>query len=80
MTPLAISLSVFVAPIVGAIPSSEYTLLELSNLLEGDIIRLFRQIIDILRQMKKAANEPELISRIEDCISKIDRDVVSVEF
>jgi superfamily II RNA helicase len=56
------------------------SVLELSNLLEGDIIRLFRQIIDILRQMKKATTDSELVNKIEACISRIDRDVVKVEF
>lgn len=53
-------------------------ILKESNLLEGDIIRLFRQIIDSLQQIRRAS--PELGDKVTKCINKIDRDVVKVEF
>lgn len=55
-------------------------LIPLSNLLEGDIIRLFRQIIDYLRQIRKGFNEESKRKRIETCLDKIDRDLIRVEF
>jgi superfamily II RNA helicase len=59
-------------------------LLEMCNLAEGDVIRLFRRIIDNLKQIKAALivsiNDDALIEQINRCISKIDRDIVSVIF
>ena len=55
-------------------------LMEYSNLLEGDYIRLFRQIIDFLRQVRRATHDHDLIDKVEDGIRRIDRDVVAVEF
>ncbi len=53
------------------------SLIEMTNLLEGDIIRFFRQIIDRLGQIKKA--EGTLSDKISNCIARLDRDVVKVE-
>ncbi|MEM2116074.1 MAG: DEAD/DEAH box helicase [Candidatus Woesearchaeota archaeon] len=56
-------------------------LLDLTNLAEGDLIRLFRNIIDYLRQLTKASEMyPELQRRFEYMIKKIDRDVIRVDF
>ena len=55
-------------------------LMEYSNLLEGDYIRLFRQVIDFLRQIRRATTDHDLIDKVEDGIRRIDRDVVAVEF
>jgi superfamily II RNA helicase len=51
-----------------------------SNLEDGDYIRIFRQIIDFLRQIKKGTHDEELRVKVEECIELIDRDVVKVEF
>ncbi len=53
-------------------------LLDMTNLLEGDIIRLFRQTIDHLRQIKRASMDHDLAEKIKRCIEKIDRDVIAV--
>ncbi|MBW2987553.1 DEAD/DEAH box helicase [Candidatus Woesearchaeota archaeon] len=53
-------------------------LLQKTNLAEGDIIRLFRQIIDRLGQIMKA--EHSITDKLKRCLEKIDRDVVAVEF
>jgi superfamily II RNA helicase len=59
----------------------EFTeLLNYSNLLEGDIIRMFRQTIDLLQQMRKAAKDYELAQRADGCVKKIKREFVDVEF
>jgi superfamily II RNA helicase len=58
-------------------------LLGYTNLSEGDIIRYFRQIIDMLRQIKGAlqTNDPSniLIDKCTAILKKIDRDIVKVE-
>lgn len=53
-------------------------LMKKCNLQEGDLIRLFRQIIDRLQQIKKA--ESQLTDKLTRCIKRIDRDVVKIEF
>lgn len=55
-------------------------IMELSNYLEGDVIRLMRQIIDVLRQIKRATDDKELIDKCNECIKAVDRDVVEVTF
>ncbi len=56
-------------------------ILDYSNLAEGDIIRLFRRIIDQLRQIRTALYfDSELKRKFKKCIDLIDRDVVRVEF
>ena len=55
-------------------------LMKLSNLEEGDYIRLFRQMIDYMRQVRKATGDPELADRMTRCIEMIDKDMVKVEF
>lgn len=54
-------------------------LLEYTSLDEGDIIRLFRQIIDLCRQILRATSDHELVEKIEFIIKTIQRDVVKVE-
>ncbi|MFA6888643.1 MAG: DEAD/DEAH box helicase [Candidatus Woesearchaeota archaeon] len=54
-------------------------MLEYSNMLEGDYIRMFRQILDMLKQIKRATWDYDLIATIERCTTKIDRDVIKVE-
>lgn len=55
-------------------------LLDLCNLDEGDIIRLFRQTIDLFRQIIRATTDRQLIDKLEKMITVIQRDVVKVEF
>lgn len=55
-------------------------LLDYTSLDEGDIIRIFRQIIDLYRQILRATQDRELAEKIEKCIKTIQRDVVKVEF
>ena len=37
------------------------------NLLEGDLIRFFRQIMDRIGQLKKASDDRELVATLENC-------------
>jgi superfamily II RNA helicase len=48
-------------------------------MLEGDYIRMFRQILDMLKQVKRATWDYDLIAVVERCTIKIDRDVVKIE-
>ncbi|MFO8077959.1 MAG: DEAD/DEAH box helicase [Thermoplasmatota archaeon] len=53
--------------------------LELTSYREGDVVRLFRRIIDMLQQIKRATVDEELMVRINECIDLIDRDLVRVD-
>ncbi|MBI4739148.1 DEAD/DEAH box helicase, partial [Candidatus Woesearchaeota archaeon] len=55
-------------------------LLEHTNLLEGDLIRIFRQAIDLFGQIRKASTDYELAARCDTCVHKIKREFVDVEF
>lgn len=53
---------------------------KLCNLDEGDIISIFRRTIDLLRQMREATTDPNLRTRLKDCLEKLDRDEAAIEF
>ena len=55
-------------------------LLNHCNLQEGDIIRLFRQIIDVMRQIKKANVDQNLQNKLTKAIEIINQDIIKVEF
>lgn len=55
-------------------------LMKFTNMLEGDIVRYIRQILDLLQQIQHATLNEELKEKIKMIESKIDRDVVSVRF
>ena len=55
-------------------------LLELTNLHEGDVIRLMRQVVDYLRQIIRASREQDKISKLTDALNKIFRDIIKAEF
>ncbi len=60
---------------------SEFTdLLELCNLDEGDLIRLVRRVIDMLRQIRNSTVDYELTERVRGCIERIYKDVIRFEF
>lgn len=52
------------------------SLLDLTSMSEGDIVRFFRQIIDLLRQVYHATDNAELRNKLEFLLDRIDRDVV----
>jgi superfamily II RNA helicase len=54
-------------------------LLTLTTYREGDIVRLFRRIIDMLQQIQRATDDEELIDRLQNCQQLIDRDIVAIE-
>lgn len=55
-------------------------LLEILDWDEGDFIRMFRQAIDVLKQLRKASDmNPERVEKINRCIALLDRDLVQVQ-
>jgi len=54
--------------------------MQFTNILEGDIVRFFRQIIDLLQQIQHATLDDELREKVIALKKKIDRDVISVAF
>jgi superfamily II RNA helicase len=58
-------------------------LLDVCNLAEGDIIRLFRQIIDMSKQilgsLKYMQEQDELQHKLSQLIDAIDRDLIAIE-
>jgi len=54
------------------------SLLTLTTYREGDIVRLFRRIIDMLQQIQRATEDEELQDRLMSCRELIDRDLVAV--
>ena len=56
------------------------TLKDLADLSDGDFVRAFRMVIDLLRQMKRAFEAHlTLIQKLDRCIDKINRDVIDAE-
>jgi superfamily II RNA helicase len=55
-------------------------LMEMSSLAEGDYIRIFRQIVDTLRQLRHSTQNYELLDKVNKCIELVQRDVVAVSF
>lgn len=55
-------------------------LLEFSSLAEGDYLRLFRQMIDTLRQIRHSTRDPDLLDKTAKCINAVQRDVIAVSF
>ena len=53
-------------------------IVQLTSMREGDIIRLFRQIIDFLGQAANASSDWSMIRKIESCISMLKRGIVEV--
>lgn len=54
-------------------------ILGLTHLSEGDIIRLFRQVIDLLQQIKRVfMSDDTLVQKINRALDKINRDIVNV--
>ncbi len=51
-------------------------LMKYTNLQEGDIIRFFRRLIDVLSQLKHATEDEELKDRMTNISKLIDRDLV----
>ena len=56
------------------------TLPQYVNLADGDFVRAFRLVIDVLRQVRRAAvGHDALRDKVDRCLDKINRDVVDAE-
>lgn len=55
-------------------------LLDLTNMPEGDIIRLLRQVLDLLSQIEHATSDQEFKRQLLSIMDRVDRDVISVRF
>ena len=56
------------------------TLPQYANLADGDFVRAFRLVIDLLRQVRRAVVGHEaLLDKVDQCLDKINRDVVDAE-
>lgn len=51
----------------------------LTNYQEGDVVRLFRRIIDMLQQIRRASQDEQLRDRLAECLHRVDRDLVAVD-
>jgi superfamily II RNA helicase len=54
-------------------------LMSLTMIGEGDIIRLFRRVIDMIGQIRNATLDYELKERLDKCQNNIDRGLVAIE-
>lgn len=54
--------------------------MQMTNLREGDVIRLIRQCVDFFRQILRATRDQKNISKLQNCMDRIYRDVVRPEF
>jgi superfamily II RNA helicase len=50
------------------------------DMAEGDLIRIFRQAIDVLEQVKRATDNEEIKNKLTLAVNMLDREVVSVTF
>lgn len=51
-------------------------IMEMTDVPEGDIIRAFRQVIDLLRQIRDAVDDQILRDKLLSCLAAINRDIV----
>ena len=52
---------------------SFFEVIKLTNLLEGDLIRMYAQIIDRIGQIRKASTDYQLLNKMENCKGIIDK-------
>lgn len=51
-------------------------IMAMTDVSEGDLIRNFRQAIDLLRQIRDAAEDRSLRDKLDECLHYINRDIV----
>lgn len=64
-------ITTFIKPIYEG--QSFFDVIKLTNLLEGDLIRIYAQIIDRIGQIRKASTDYKLLNKIENCKGIIDK-------
>ena len=51
-------------------------IMQLTEIPEGDLIRAFRQVIDLIRQIRDAVKDISLREKLLSCLTFINRDIV----
>ncbi len=59
--------------------SSIFDIIDNTNLLEGDVIRLFRQVLDIIGQIINATEDQDLVRMLKNCENKIDSSMGDID-
>ncbi len=55
-----------------------FDVLQLTNLLEGDLIRIYAQILDRLGQIRKASSNSKLLNKVANCQGIIERSLEGI--
>lgn len=55
-------------------------LMRCTNLAEGDVIKFFRQMIDLMSQIRHAGRDEKLREKLDSICSKLNRELVEVTF
>jgi superfamily II RNA helicase len=59
----------------------EFTdLMEITNVEEGDLIHLFRNTLDLARQVMRATDNENVVELMKEILDMVDRDVIRVSF
>ncbi|MFZ2959953.1 MAG: DEAD/DEAH box helicase [Candidatus Ozemobacteraceae bacterium] len=74
VNPLDVSFSMLMYSWSTGAPFDEIT--RRTNMSEGDLIRLFRQAIDLIRQIREATDDMSLRDKFVECLRFINRDIV----
>ncbi|MBF0500593.1 MAG: DEAD/DEAH box helicase [Candidatus Riflebacteria bacterium] len=74
INPLDISFSMLIYSWSTGAPFDEIS--RRTNMSEGDLIRLFRQAIDLIRQIRDATDDQSLRDKFLECLDYINRDIV----
>ena len=64
-------ITVFIDPLYHG--KTFFEVVMLTNLLEGDVIRFYAQILDRIGQIRKASTDHELITKLENCKGIIEK-------
>lgn len=70
-------LTAIIIPLTG--DSDFFTILANTNLLEGDLIRFLRQILDRINQIRKAADDYDLTERMHQCAFYIEKCLAEID-
>ena len=60
--------------------ASKAAMNSLAMVYEGDIIRIFRQAIDVMEQVRRATDSEPLREKLTGSIHLLDKEVVAVSF
>lgn len=64
------------------LPEANYCSSKMTDVYEGSLIRLYRRLEELLRQMAQASKvmgSPDLEKKFEDALTKVRRDIVAAQ-